>query len=523
MRNQKKISLPVAFSFLILFFLYLIILSHKINLVTADLGRHIINGQYFFLDKNVLNQNFYSYTYPTFNTINHHWAVGVLFYFIYKISGFVGLHVIFILISLVTLLIFFFTAKRKRNLTLLLPLAFFILPLLAERTEIRPEILSNLFSGIIFSLIFFYRKRKFNYQILFLIPLIEIIWVNTHIYFFLGPVIIGSFLIDSLVRKNRDSRIFLLLLIATSFATLLNPQGIIGSLAPLNEFKNYGYELAENQSVLFLDKYFGKSIYYVFKTVFYFLIFSFLLVLKYRPKKISIANLLLSIFISFMAWKMVRNITLFSLFSLPIIAYNFESIKKDFPGKLNLFINGKRLIIKLSNNYRQLILLIFSLIILTYYFSTNQFHKFKYWREFGFGLETGNNASADFFNSNNLHGPIYNNYDDGGYLIFHLFPKEKVFVDNRPEAYPASFFKNEYIPSQDDEQKWFELDKKYNFNTIFFSYNDLTPWGQKYIKNRVNDPLWALVFMDKDIVILLKRNQNNQPIINRFQINLLQK
>jgi len=520
MRNQWKISLPLVFSLLIFFLLYFIIVSHKINLVTADLGRHIINGQYVFIDKSVLSQNFYSYTYPTFNTINHHWAVGVLFYFIHKISGFVGLQIFNIFISFTTILIFLFTAKRKRNLTLLIPLAFIILPLLAQRTEIRPEILSNLFAGIIFSILYFFRERKINFRFLFLIPIIEVIWVNTHIYFFLGPVIIGSFLLESIIRKNKDSLVFLKLFIATSIATLLNPIGLTGSLAPFNEFKNYGYELAENKSVWFLEKYFGKSIYYVFKVVFAFLVFSFVLVLKYKPKKISITNLLLSIFISFMAWKMVRNITLFSLFSLPFITHNFETVKKVFPGKINLFMDGKRLKTKFSNINRHLFLLIFSIIILIYYFSTNQFIKFPYWREFGFGLETGNNASADFYITNNLHGPIYNNYDDGGYLIFHLFPKEKVFVDNRPEAYPASFFKNEYIPSQDDEQKWFELDKQYNFNTIFFSYNDLTPWGQKYIKNRINDPLWALVFMDKDLVVLLKKNQDNQSIINRFQINI---
>lgn len=516
----RKIFSPLTLSFLILFLLYIIILSHKINLVNADLGRHIQNGRYFFLDKNVLNQNYYSYTYPTFSTINHHWAVGVLFFLIYNLSGFIGLHLLFILVSLITLLIFILPVGRKNNCFLLIPLALFCLPLLAQRTEIRPEIFSNLFAGIIFFLLFFYREKKINYRFLFLIPLIEIFWVNIHIYFFLGPVIVGSFLLESLLRRNKNSLLLILLLFVASLSTILNPFGLTGSLAPLNEFNNYGYELAENQSVWYMVKFFPNPIYLVFITVFGLFCFSFFLVLILKPKKISIAHLLLGIFLSYMAWTMNRNITLFSLFSLPLIAYNFEIIKNRLSGKTNLYINGKLLNLKISRYHSHLLLLIISLFFLVYYFSTNRFQRFPYWSEFGLGLETGNNASADFYINNHLHGPIYNNYDDGSYLIFHLFPQEKVYVDNRPEAYPASFFTKEYVPSQDNEKKWVEVDNVYHFNTIFFSYHDATPWGQQFINNRLNDPQWALVFTDKDVVILLKRIPENQPIINRFGIRL---
>jgi len=55
-----------------------------------------------------------------------------------------------------------------------------------------------------------------------------------------------------------------------------------------------------------------------------------------------------------------------------------------------------------------------------------------------------------FFKENNLQGPIFNNYDIGGYLIFNLFPQEKVFVDNRPETYSSEFFQEDYIPMQED-------------------------------------------------------------------------
>ena len=514
--TKRKGSLCITISLLILFFLYLIILSHKINLVTADLGRHIVNGQYFFIDKKVLNQNFYSYTNSDFSTINHHWAVGVLFYIVYQFAGFTGLQLLFISTSLLTYFIFLFLAKGKNNWLPLLPFALFSLPLLAERTEIRPEIFSNLFAGLVFLLLFLYRENKLSFRWLIFIPLIEILWVNMHIYFFLGPLLIGCFFLESLIRKNKDSLILLILFTVTCLSTILNPFGLTGSLAPINEFKNYGYLLFENQSVSYIESYFSRSMYYIFKAVLGLLAISFIFVITIEPKKFSISHLLIGLFVSYMAWTMIRNQTLFALFSLPLIFYNFESIKQKL-SHLALFVNKKPVTLSLSKSLEQIILITISLLFLAYYLLGNRFQQFPYWREFGFGLETESNASANFFIDNQLEGPIYNNYDNGGYLIFHLFPKEKVYVDNRPEAYPSSFFTDEYIPSQEKEGLWQKFDDKYHFNTIFFSYSDLTPWGQNFIKNRFRDPEWATVFIDKYNVILLRQNAKNQSIISQFK------
>ena len=57
------------------------------------------------------------------------------------------------------------------------------------------------------------------------------------------------------------------------------------------------------------------------------------------------------------------------------------------------------------------------------------------------GLARGVQGSAKFFQNEGLKGPVFNNFDVGSYLIFYLFPEERPFVDNRPEAYPVEFFK----------------------------------------------------------------------------------
>ena len=113
----------------------------------------------------------------------------------------------------------------------------------------------------------------------------------------------------------------------------------------------------------------------------------------------------------------------------------------------------------------------------------------------------------------NLRGPIFNNYDIGGYLIFYLYPRNQVFVDNRPEAYPADFFQNTYIPIQEDDTRWHEEARKNGFNAIFFSHRDVTPWGQTFLKNRLEDPDWAVAYLDEYSIIFVGRDSVNSGII----------
>ena len=128
------------------------------------------------------------------------------------------------------------------------------------------------------------------------------------------------------------------------------------------------------------------------------------------------------------------------------------------------------------------------------------------------------NKSIEFFKQEKISGPIFNNYDIGGFLIFHLFDKERVYVDNRPEAYPEEFFTEEYIPMQQNTEIWKEKNKEYGFNTIFFSHRDATPWGQQFLVEKIQDENWAPVFADSYSIIFLKRNTTNEEIIKKYEI-----
>jgi len=511
---RKLLSVSVALTVLVLL-LYAFLLAHKSSLVTADLGRHIKNGELFLQTLDPISTNFYSYTQPDFPTINHHWGSGVIFFVIWKTFGFAGLHLFFIIISLLTLFIFWRIAKSRAGPGIAALVFLLVLPLLGERLEIRPEVFSYLFSAIFLWLLLAFKEQKISARMLLFLPLIEIAWVNTHIYFVLGPLLIGAFLLESaLVKKLRIKSFKKLLGIftVTILAALISPFGLKGLIAPFTIFQNYGYRLIENQPIWFIQKLIPKPSLYVFELVFIVLVLSFIFVLMQRGKDSAreeqqqslLANVFLAVGLGIMGWMALRNLAIFGFFALYLIAENMASAARP---------RIKRSVTTLEKGVLVVVLVVFFVVA-----SGSAASLLATSGSFGLGFEPEDDAAAEFFKEQNIQGPIFNNYDIGGYLIFHLFPEHPVFVDNRPEGYSASFLQDTYIPMQEREITWQEQSDIYRFNSIFFYWHDSTPWGQRFIISRVQDPEWAPVFIDARSLILLKRNEINQSVIEQFEI-----
>lgn len=500
----------------LLLLIYGLWLARPIGLTTADLGRHLKNGEMFFKERVIPETNLYSYTYPDYPFFNHHWGSGAVFYAIERLSGFAGLSVLFIAISLFTFFIFFKIAARG-SFAFAAALALVILPLLAARTEIRPELFSYFLSAIFFWILLDWQKKGSASRLIYCLPLLILLWVNLHIYFIIGIGLIGAFwgediLLffikrrDSLVRAGYLARIKRLggVFIVSTIATLANPAGLTGALAPAKIFNNYGYRLFENQSVPFLEAIVKYPPILYFKIAFIVLVASWITVLAQLIRKrvsFSPALLALSVFFSAAAWLAVRNFTLFAYFALAISALNIGMLAAK----------------KRENSVpASWILTAFIALVAFLWQSSHLYQNISRGR--GLGRSPGTERAASFFLQENIQGPIFNNYDIGGYLIYYLYPAQRVFVDNRPEAYPTSFFQETYIPMQENEERWKEASGKYGFNAIFFYRNDLTPWAQTFLARRAADPAWAPVFVDGEVIIFLKRNGPNQPIIAKYEL-----
>jgi hypothetical protein len=488
-----------------LFSIISISFARKINLCAADLGRHIKNGEIFFKQNQIISSNFYSYTEPDFETLNHHWGSGIIFYLVWKYLDFSGLSVFYIVLNLLTFFLFFRIALKSSDFHCSMLSAVLSIPIFTSRTEIRPEGFSYLFMALFCYFLWGFRQGKFSFRTLLLfLPLIQAVWVNIHIYFFLGPALILFFLVhDLLTGKNLTKRNGILLLAACA-VSLLNPFGLKGVLEPFTIFREYGYLVKENQSLIFMQDRFGGLIYLHFEFLCFITFISLVFIILQKKFRIFLFEFLAAGFTGILSCLMVRSFPLFGFFFIPAgSAFLYFSAGKfsGLPQKLIRFSTA-----------------VFSIFILGFSaFSKNNYYSALH-EDTGIGLSEGVRSSAEFFRKNHIEGLIFNNYDIGGYLIFHLFPEQKVFVDNRPEAYSVSFFRDIYIPMQENEEKWIAADNKYNFNAIYFFRHDLTPWAQPFLIKRLQDPMWSPVFVDDFTLILLKRNRKNEELIKLYEL-----
>ena len=512
---EKQQLLYRIFITVLLLSVYGFYLAHQVDLTVGDLGRHLKNGQLFFENGLIPKTNLYSYAYPDYPFINHHWGSGVLFYGIQWLAGFSGLSIAFIVMSVATLLVFLNIATKYSSFALAAPIAVVVLPVLITRYELRPELFSYLFCGLFLQILWDYKSGKLGFRWLLLLSILEIFWVNLHIYFFIGVVLIATYLFELLVglvthhnRQNIRGQVkgLAVILLLTILATCLNPSGISGAIYPFIILNEYGAPTVENYSVLGVlrEGYVFLPLIY-FGIVFGLVCLSWLYALTRNRSSFSLGNFLVSVFFFAMAWSAIRNFALSAYFALPIVAVNLRSLL-DKPGKAS----ASPSILKVS---AALAVIAFVLVLLkpAYFVSSNR-------GRVGIGLEETNDAASDFFVKQNMRGPIFNNFDVGAYIIYHFFPAERVFIDNRPEAYPVSFFQDVYFPAQLDDAKWNSLSNKYGFNVIFFNHHDHSVWGGQFIVRRVLDPMWATVYLDKDIIILARRDGPNQSIVARYEI-----
>src|SRR5476651_855412 len=99
LRNQI-LKILVLSAFLTILALHLAV---PINLTAVDIGRHIKNGELILQgNADVLHKNFYSFTYPDYPFINHHWFFGIISYILFRTSGFEGLSVFYIVLLMFT-------------------------------------------------------------------------------------------------------------------------------------------------------------------------------------------------------------------------------------------------------------------------------------------------------------------------------------------------------------------------------------------------------------------------------------
>jgi hypothetical protein len=470
----------------------------KDKAMTQDLGRHLELGKTILTCHCVPRTNLFSFTLPNQPFINHHWLSEVVFFLFQSLGGISSIIFFKVVVILLTFFIMIFTVRKKASIFWICVLSVPYILLFSERFDARPEIFSFLFLSIFILAIERYRQTK-SFTLFYLLPFIQILWTNMHIYFLVGIGLVGFLIIEQLVLygKKLDKRL-LILAGGLLLLTLVNPNGLSGALYPLEVLHGYGYSIEENQNIFFLNSFFFNVHILIFEIIAPLLLISMAFI--YRKK--DLFWILSCLFAVVAAGWMIRNFPLFVIITFPAITYLFTTFEKRF------LVSVKPASKKVINSC---IFLGISCIVLITVINHIESPLF------GFGFIDPGKVATDFFIKNNIKGPIFNNFDIGSYLIYRLYPQTKVFVDGRPEAYTVAFF-DQYKKMQEDPTFFASQSAHYHLNAIIFSQTDATPWAQEFLRNIAVNKQWVPVYADGYIVILLKNNQENKQIIEKYTL-----
>lgn len=511
-----------------LLFLLLFLLAHR-SIFDFDIWLHLKSGEWILEYKTVPKTDIFSFTVFGKPWVDHSWLFQLISYLVYKNFGFEGLIFLESAVVCIAFLFLLFSIYNVKEYNLVVLILFLGIVACQVRYNIRPDIFSLLFLSIY---LFFLKKpiRRVSFYALFLI---QILWVNFHGYFFLGPLLIFVFILEGFLAKifeaklpwqwsqiNRTDptnyiklkRLFLLVILAS----LINPQFFKGAFYPLwllkdillGRHKLFFEDIQELKSIFGLK--FSGHIHYLLLMIISLTVF----ILNYR--KIKFSDLLL-LFIFLPSSFIIRNISYFVFVASHIIHSNLEGLKRySFLHK-----EHRSFWQKVTSRLMSVIFVLFviyylrGLLFSSYYDFQNSEFKSNLLgiREYNYPRK-----AVDFVLKEKLPPRMFNDFNSGAYLIGRAYPERLVFVDGRTELYGKEFHQNLRKIIRADAEVFNNTVKLYNITTVFISYA-ANPPAKDLLLYLYQNPSWKIVYLDESAIIFLKETSENKNLIERFQID----
>jgi tetratricopeptide (TPR) repeat protein len=492
------------------------LLAFKMNLPAADdlprqikIGELLLQGNF-----DILYHNIFSYTEPEHRFYNHHWFSGIIFYILHQAVGWTGLGVFKLFVFLAAFSIIFAAALRKANFWLVAILSFPTILIISERMGLRPEVFSYLFVAIYFYLLTEQDHNPESKRIYWLIPL-QLFWVNMHVFFSIGIMMTAGYVFENILlhfkgwTKNPQIIKLITVFAGVLLISFLNPRGAAGVFYRYPQ--DFPLYIAENTPLLgYLRNeslWEDPSIPFFYVAIILVLVF---LIYAWKQKQKPIFYSLAIVATIALGFRIIRSLALFGFMFLPIASAMMNGpflalkakLHKELPRASGWLLKGGAA-------------LVLGLYIFMVYPGWSKLYLYK---QRGFGAARWAEASGEFMRNQQIPGPIFSDGDVGSYIIYNLYPKERVFADNRfGDAYSSDFFSS-LLDIYLNEDTWQNALEQYSFQSIVAYHYGGTPGSRQFLSRRLFDPNWALVYYDPIVMIFVRSSPENQQLISDYGI-----
>jgi hypothetical protein len=474
-----------AFLFVILFVSVLTLGPRMLN-IDGDLPRHLLMGKIVLETGDVPTQEIFSYVYEKRPYTPHEWLAGVIYYLAYLVIGLNGVVLLAGILIAGTFTILYAEATRHgaSHISMLL-----LVILGALVTSIhwvtRPHLFSMLFLAVWLALSENLRRGRMVKMWLF--PLLMLVWANIHAEFIAGFLVflayLGGYVLEYFYDKSRTARgpaiLFLRSTILSLLASLLNPAGWRTWEVVTGYLGNH-YLLSRISETRPPD--FARPEYWPLLAL---LALSLVLLIA-NWRTYAAAHFFLAVGFGAMSLLSARNAHLAGVilpFVLSAGLANTESLK--IFEKVNASIRQLDIQARGSAFTIMLTILVGILMLLGPAGRVNRFEPSV------FPVD-----AVRWLRDNPQSGRMFNAFDWGGYLLFHMWPGQKVFIESQTDV--SGEVTNEYETVITLGEGWQDIIKKYDI-----AWAIIPPaWN---LAKELSFQGWATVYQDRVAIILMKQ------------------
>jgi tetratricopeptide (TPR) repeat protein len=312
------------------------------ELFDADAWWHLRAGQWILSNGRLPTLDPFSFGSADRPWIDLQWIFQILLALSYRAAGVAGMTLLAAAACSATLLIVLCTTVRGPRSWLIALIWLPALLLLSTRVQPRPEVFSLLFTATYVTILDRCDRRP---GLAWLLPPVQVVWVNMHSLFILGPALMAAYVAGA--GKRRWGHVGLAS-VAVVAACLVNPYGIRGALFPLEllpkitawggPYKAYIGEFHDPRTYMQNEAVAAATRNLFYWTEFFLFLMipiSFLMPAVWQARVVArrsvrapaegrLFRVITSAAFGFLALQAVRNASFFALVSGFVIARNFN-------------------------------------------------------------------------------------------------------------------------------------------------------------------------------------------------------
>ena len=489
---------------------------------SPDIGFHLKAGNQILSGQGWPQTDPFTYTVTDHPYIDTSWGYQVVIASVERLAGAPGLILLHVALTLVLFTLVTLTARLvPGEVRVLLPLLL-LGGLAAEpRFEVRPEMWS--YTLLAFVLYLLHRHAERRRSPLWLLPVVFLVWTNSHSLFVLGWAALACFVLGLWLRDRQVDRPLLGWAAASIVVGLLNPYGWRALVFPFELATRMRQQniFARNIGEFFspLEYLRSDQLMFYLASIVCFFVFAMLAILSvlslWRQRRFWCV-LLCVVFLP-LALTMIRNIPPLIVVCLPGCVFGL-SLSGLFD-RLGLQGSLRR---RLSHVFLGGLLLVVAGLGVRVctdacYVSNRRLERFGLgWNELTLPV-----AAAEFAGRSGLDGHVLNHLNFGAYLMWAL--DRPVFIDGRLEVMGEAFYE-EYRRALDSPAGLEAAVRRYDIEWIVFPYrlrpdllNGLSRaagWRAVYVDHL------AAVFVRRDVAVAADESVHRMQRTERPQVDI---